>query len=135
VSPRFFASLGRPERLVVAFVVVVITVPASTIMVPPMAVVVVLAVPMPFVQLPAFTIMVVMRMGPVGPFERRTLPTSVHPPVMATSRLPVPLYPNEAGARRWTSLFINDSWWWRADIHRDTCAELGEVITAASMVP
>ena len=74
--------------------VVVVTMPPPTIMVAPMTVVVVLAVPMPFVPLPAFAIVVVMRMCPVCPFKRRTLPMSPDPPVVVTRRSPISVYPN-----------------------------------------
>src|SRR5713101_8832342 len=97
--------------------VAMITTVAIMIMVAPMAVVVVLAVPMPFVPFPAFAIVVVMRMRPVCPFKRRTLPMAPDPLVTVTRRRPVSVYPNEAGAWGRTSLLINDYRWRGPDVH------------------
>ena len=55
----------------------------------PMAVVVVLVVPVSFMPLPAFAIVVVVRMRPVCPLKRGTLPMSPDPLVMVTRRSPI----------------------------------------------
>src|SRR6478672_343163 len=115
------ATLGWLLRLVLVLMptVVVITMPPPMIMVAPMAVVVVLAVPTPFVPSPAFAIVVVMRMRPVCPFKRRTLPMSPDPLVTVTRRRPVSVYPNEARAWGRPSLLINDYRWRGPDVHRN----------------
>src|SRR5215471_2797378 len=98
------------QLVVVMPLVVVITMPPPMIMLAPMAVVVILVVPMSFVPFPAFAIVVVVRMGPVCPFIRRTLPVSADPLVMVTHRSPISFDPNEADVGRRPRLFINDRW-------------------------
>jgi hypothetical protein len=73
--------------------VFVIAMPPPMIMVAPMAVVVVLVVPMPFVTFPAFAIVVVVRMRPVCPFIRGSLPMSPNPLVTVAHRPPISFDP------------------------------------------
>jgi hypothetical protein len=105
--------------VVVTLTVVVITMAPTMTMLAPMAIVVLLPVPMSFVIFPAFAIMVVVRMRPVCPFIRRSLPVSSDPLVMVTYRCPISFDPNEARARRRSGLLINDRWWRGPDVYRN----------------
>ena len=88
-------------------------------MLAPIPIVVVLVVPMPLVATPAFAIVVVVRMHPVCPFKRGTLPVSPDPLVTVTRGRPISLDPNEVCVGRRSRLFINDRWWGSTDIHRN----------------
>jgi len=105
--------------VITVLAVPVIMVVATTTVVSPMAVVVVLAVPVSLVHFPPFAVVVVMRMAPVGPFIRGTVPVPFHPPVMVTEGPPISFHPDEARAwNRWRFL-IADCRWWDTDVHRN----------------
>jgi hypothetical protein len=101
--------------------VVVIMMVAITIMVSPAAIVVILMIPMPLVHLPAFTVVVIVRMTPVCPFIRRTVPSAPDPPVMMTDWFPISIHPDEARTRSRSILLIADRRRWDPDVHRNLC--------------
>jgi len=89
------------------------------------AVVVVIAVifvvPMAFMHLPALLVMVVVRMAPIGPLIRRTLPNARPPNITATVNPPIAFGPHKAGAGHSWSSFVAQRRWSAADVNLNLC--------------
>jgi hypothetical protein len=79
--------------------------------------VVILMIPVPFMHLPAFTIVIIVRMVPICPFIRRTVPAPCYPTIVMPMRGPVSLDPGVA--RTWTrpALLVAVWRWCASDVH------------------
>ncbi len=84
-----------------------------------MMIAVVFMVPMAFMHLPALLVMVVVRMAPVGPFIRRTLPNSGPPDVAPTVVSPIAFGPDKAGAGHSRPCFVAQRRWGAANVNLD----------------
>ena len=86
-----------------------------------MVIAMVFVVPMAFMHLPALLVMVVVRMAPVSPLVRRTLPGAWTPNVAATLSSPIAFGPHKTGARHGRPSFVAQRWWGAADVNLNLC--------------
>ena len=72
----------------------------------------VLMAPVAFVVLPPLVVVIVVRVGPIGAFIGRSLPSARHPDIAVTLHTPVARSPNEAwpGAHRHSLITHRRRW-------------------------